>query len=100
MFKLYGPGNVIDDTHNKYASDAECFSDDLQSMRIRLAVMKAKEQLEKENEDSSIRQEAIGELDANLRDILASESSSPSDTKEENTISPKTKSLVKKNIAI
>lgn len=66
IFKLYGSGKNVDDTNNKDASDAECISEDLQSMRIRLAVLKAKEQCEEENEKSTIRQEALDELDANL----------------------------------
>ena len=53
--------------------------------------------MEKENEESTIRQEAIDELDSNLRDIIALESPFPNDTKKEKTISPKKKSPVRKN---
>ena len=91
VFKLYGSEKIVDGTDNKDGSDAECISEDLQSMRIRLAVMKAKEQCEEENQENSIRQEAIDELDANLRDIIALESPFPNDTKKEKAISPKKK---------
>ena len=73
IFQLYGSGKVVDDTEMKDTSDVDGMSDDLQSMRIRLAVMKAKEQCE-EDEGSIIRQEAIDEVDSNLQEIIALES--------------------------
>ena len=96
VFKLYGSENIIDNTDTKDGCEDECISEDLQSMRIRLAVMKAKEQCEKENEESTIRQEAIDEVDANLREIIALESPFQMESKIEKSNTKGKKSLVKK----
>lgn len=73
VFELYGSGKIVDDTNVKDAGDVDGVSNDLQSMRIRLAVMKAKEQCEEED-GNEIRHEAIDEIDSNLREIIALES--------------------------
>ena len=99
IFKLYGSGKIVEDASSKDGSDADCISDDLQSMRIRLAVMKAKEQCEEENEARTIRKEAIDEVDANLREIIALESPFPTENRTEKSISPRTKSPEKKRKA-
>ena len=96
VFKLYGSENNIDDTDTKDGCEEECISEDLQSMRIRLAVMKAKEQCEKENEGSAIRQEAIDEVDANLREIIALESPFQMESTIEQSNTQRKKSQVKK----
>ena len=96
IFKLYGSERMVDETNSKDGSDAECISDDLQSMRIRLAVMKAKEQCEKDSEQRTIRQEAIDEVDANLREIIALESPFPEENKTVKSRYPRKKSPVKK----
>ena len=79
LFKLYGSEQGFGDK-DEGVSDIDGISDDLQSMRIRLAVMKAKEQCD-ETEGSDIRQEAIDEVDSNLREIIALESTYPNEIK-------------------
>ena len=80
LFKLYGPKKKTEVKSGNLADNVEDATDDLQSIRIKLAVMKAKEQCE-ETEDAKIRQEAIDEVDSNLREIIELESPPIRETK-------------------
>ena len=95
LFDLYGSSETLENKKKKdtLANSSDEISDDLQSMRIRLAVLKAKEQCEK-TEGNQIRQEAIDEVDSNLREILALESPCTNETLPN---SPNKQKDVKKN---